>query len=358
MTNGDVYQYPFVPLKGTPPPVGVDKVELRTQDFKVIDTLQLGIVPNRKLQGEICSEPTPLFTCGGIQMFGEKAYHNSKDEGGTISATIDRYGLKVVFNPSKVQGKFSGELASVNDVMNVTAGVEKYLRNNGINVPLNDSQIVRVDLAKDRLMSQPCFAYQDVWGVLRGQRMKEKVIYPHGMRVGSKRKQGIFYDKGFEINPSKGESNLMRGEIRLLRGDTVAKQMSINTLNDLYQLDEMYLGSYYTNFINNDIFRLNKNSNQLAFDFTNEVQLLRSLKEEGRNSFKNYLAMNGVEHLLQKTGGIANLKRILSEVYTSRDKVNRMISEVETLLRRKTFIDKSNSTLASKYEEVRLQFVA
>lgn len=364
-TNDHVYQVSFVPLKGTISPVGIDKIHIHTRDFRVSSVTQLAIVPHRKPQGKIWDEVSqqPLFVCDGVPVIAEKAYHNSSgndanEEEAVISATINSTGLTATYNPSKLIGKNMGELASVADVRAVTNQVQTYLESNGIYVPLNEGNLSRVDLAKDREMSQPVFNYTDVWRVLRGKRMSEKVLYPHGYRVGSKRRQFIFYDKGLEINPKLDSSNIMRGEVRFVRNSTIDKQVGIRTLNDIYNLDEKYLGQFYNSFLTREIFRQKNDDSQLTFDFTGEVALLKSLKDKGRGSFKNWLALDGVEVKLQKLGGMDNVKRILSEVYSSRDKVNNMLSEMEDMLRLKVFLDKTPTTLSSKYEEVRLKFVA
>lgn len=366
-TNDGVYQVSFVPSKGTLSPVGIDKIHIHTQDFRVSSATQLAIVPHRKPQGKIWDEVSqqPLFVCDGVPVIAEKAYHNSSgndgnEEAAVISATINSTGLTATYNPSKLIGKKMGELASVADVRAVTNQVQTYLENNGIYVPLSEGNLSRVDLAKDREMSQPVFNYTDVWRVLRGKRMPEKVMYPHGYRVGSKRRQFIFYDKGLEINPKLDSSNTMRGEVRFIRNATIDKQVGIKTLNDMYNLDEKYLGQFYNSWLTREIFRQRNDDSQLTFDFTGEVALLKSLYDktyQGRGSFKYWLALDGVEVKLQKLGGMDNVRRILSEVY-SRDKVEGMLSEMEDMLRLKVFLDRTPTTLSSKYEEVRLKFVA
>lgn len=348
----------FVPLKVTLPPAGIDKLILTTKDFEVRDTTQLCIVPNMKKQGDEQAVNNPLFTCGGRVVYGSKAFHNStNDEGGTIQASINWTGLQIQFNPSKMLGKYSGELATVEEAVEVTATVESYLNNNGIFVPLKDMAISRIDIAKDRLMQQKVFGYKDVFDLLRTKGYGNKVNYAHGVMLGNRQSKGVFYDKDMELNPKSGSSNHMRGEARFLKTNSVAKKIGISSITDLRNADMGYIGAVYSNFINSDIYHLKNAGSQMSFDFVNEVQLLKHFKEQGRNSFRNWIMVRGVEATLVAVGGMDNLKRIIEEVY-SRQKIGGYLKEVEALLNMKATIDKDSSTLAHKYEEVRLKFVA
>lgn len=348
----------FAPLKGATPPCGIDKLILQTKDFEVKDTRQLTIVPNAKKQGEDDTQNTPLFHCNGAVVNGSKAYHNSKDEGGTISANINWAGLSITYNPSKMLGKNVGELSSVADVQTVSAEVEKYLFSNGIVAPLSGAKIYRIDLAKDRSMNQKVFAYSDVFNLLRAKGYNQKVQYPHGVRIGNRKRQGIFYDKGRELFPRGGDTNTMRGEVRLMTNQTLTKRIGISTMADLYHADTNYLNQTYNHWVNVDMFHYNDDG-QIAFDFVNEVSILQNFKEQGRNAFKRYLMLRGVEATMLIVGGMDNLKRLLSEVF-HRNRVNDCMKEVEELMRLKAEMEKEREqdTLSSKYEELRLKFVA
>jgi len=347
----------FAPLKSAYPPVGIDKVIVQTKEFDVFDTHQLTIVPNSKKQGDEEAVNTPLFTCRGHVINGSKAFHNSIDEEAVISANINWAGLSVTYNPSKLMGKPMGELSNIADVRGITSKVEEYLRANGISAPLNSSRIYRLDMAKDRGMNQKVFAYKDVFDVLRAKGYHKKAQYPNGVLIGNRKRQGIFYDKGRELHPRGGDTNIMRGEVRIMSNQTVVKKLGIATLTDLYQTDENYLNTSYNNFISADMFHTQGKGAQYSFDFMSEVSILKSFKEQGRNAFKKYLMLRGVEATMLVVGNMENLRNLLGEVF-HRNRVNEYLSEAEELMRMKSIVDGERVTLSSKYEEVRLKFVA
>ena len=149
----------------------------------------------------------------------------------------------------------------------------------------------------------------------------------------------------------------MRGEARFLKTNSVSKRIGISSIADMANADMNYLQDVYRNFINVDIYHIKNAGSQMSFDFINEVSLLRHFKEQGRNSFRNWIMVRGVEATLIAVGGMDNMKRIIEEVY-ARQKIGAYLKEVEQLLNMKATIDKTSTTLATKYEEVRLKFVA
>jgi hypothetical protein len=351
----------FAPFNGAfpqnQPDLGVDKLQVFTREFTITDTRNLCIVPNAKPQGQEEAMPTKLFPCAGKWVEGSKAFHNADPEqlsGGSLSVNISQHGLIATFNPSKILGRYSGELASVQDCRQVSVQVETYLQGMGIMFnPLN-AKLNRIDFAKDRQMSDQVFTYSQALSLLRASRMKEQVQYPDGMRLGNRQTQGIFYDKGLELKPAEGRSNLMRGEMRLLTSDSVSKRLHISTLSEFTSLHQTDIRPVYANYITKDLYH-DGQASQLSFNFMQEVEYLRSLKGGGRNAFKKWVMIYGIEILLCKytTDGI---RAILSEVF-SRNKVKDYMDEINTLLMRSNAMPEA-PTLAQKFAEVKDKFVA
>jgi hypothetical protein len=351
----------FQPFKGNKPSnqtdLGVDKLHLYTRDFTITDTRNLCIVPNAKPQGQEEAVPTKLFTCAGKWVEGSKAFHNADQEqlsGGSLSVNISPFGLMATFNPSKILGRFSGELASVQDCRQVSGQVEAYLQGMGIMLNPLDAKLTRIDFAKDRQMSDQVFTYSQALSLLRASRMKEQVQYPDGMRLGNRQTQGIFYDKGLELKPEEGRSNLMRGEMRLLTSDSVSKRLHISTFSEFTSLHQTDIRPVYANYITKDLYH-DGQSSQLSFNFMQEVEFLKSLKSEGRNAVKRWVMMHGLETLFCKytTQGI---RAILSEVF-SKSKVTNYMHEFNALQFRSNAMPEP-PTLAQKFAEVKDKFAA
>jgi hypothetical protein len=217
-----------------------------------------------------------------------------------------------------------------------------------------DAKLTRIDFAKDRQMSDQVFTYSQALSLLRASRMKEQVQYPDGMRLGNRQTQGIFYDKGLELKPEEGRSNLMRGEMRLLTSDSVSKRLHISTFSEFTSLHQTDIRPVYANYITKDLYH-DGQSSQLSFNFMQEVEFLKSLKSEGRNAVKRWVMMHGLETLFCKytTQGI---RAILSEVF-SKSKVTNYMHEFNALQFRSNAMPEP-PTLAQKFAEVKDKFAA
>lgn len=354
----------FRNLKFIPTPAGVDKLQVYTRDFQLRNTLNFSLLPNYKNQGEEDIKPTPLcrlYDSDGLAgeiLEGSKAFHNAGDQFGNLAANIDYRGLSVNWNPSKLAGKYTGELASPEEVKESLPKIESYLSDIGVRLNLSECKISRIDLAKDREMEDKVFSYSPAFSVLEGKRMKERVQYPDGVRIGKGTRQGIFYDKGLELKPKSGSTNNMRGEVRLLKGKSVQRVLSVLKLSEFTSLHQEDISNIYSNYINKDIFRLG-NSDQLSFDFASEVRFLKSFRESGRrNAFKYWIMTEGMEVKLLKLGGTEGLRRVLEEAGFTPRYVHDCLRECREILSQKSFQDSDTKTLSQRYEEIRYKFTA
>ena len=344
----------FVVFKEPPPPSGIDKIQATSKGFQVNDITHFGIVPNYKKQGERDSEQMFLFTCAGQQIYGARAFHNAPKEMGNLSISIDFRGCEIIYNPSKLLGKYSGELATPEEVHQTAGVIEKYLSEIGLSTNLSSYKLTRVDIAKDRLMDDKVFTYHQALNILEGKRMKEQVQYPDGMRLGNSSRQDCFYDKGLEIKPEDGSTNLMRGEFRLLKADPVQKVLNISHLSQLKDISAKDLSAIHSNHIAKDLYHAG-DVNQVSFDFMSDVTLLKSFKEQGRNAFRRWVMICGVEQLVS-TYGMDGIKKILQEVF-DRSAVKKNMNEIRNLVQVNSFRS-DKPTLSTKYEEIRTKFVA
>lgn len=342
----------------TPPPVGLDKITLHTREFEVKDTLNLFINGNAKEQGKREVEPQPLFRVGGDLVTGSKAWHNAEDGYGNLAVEINWKGLAVRWNPSKLAGKYTGELATLSDVSASIPLLEKYLLENGILLNLSECKLSRLDLAKDREMSDRVRSYATALSSLDGKRMKERVQYPDGVRIGTQTKQGIFYDKGLELKPKEGSTNNMRGEFRLLKGKPIQATLGISKLGDLTSLHQQDISTAYANYINADLYRIG-NADQLSFSFTNEVDTLRFYRTRyKRNAILRWLLQEAIQMKMELIGDMETLSQIIREAGFTRQAVYNAKRMIETELRQSSFNRNSHQTLGAKREEIRQRFVA
>lgn len=350
---------PFVNYKDTKPPAGIDKIRLHTREFSVRDTRNIAIVPNTKKQGEEDAIPKELFRVGEGMVYGSQAYHNA-DNGalGNLVFEINGYGFSAHWNPSKLAGKYTGELANLSDISTSLPVVQDYLRQNGVLVNVADAKLTRLDLAKDRQMSDKVRSYATALSSLDGKRMKERVQYPDGVRIGTQSKQGIFYDKGLELSPADGSTNNMRGEFRMLKGETIKSTLGTITAGELTSLHQQDISTAYANYINADLYRMG-NAEQLSFSFTTEVEVLKFYRTTfKRNALLYWFVQEGIQMKLERIGDMDTLAKIMLEAGYTRQTVYKEKRKFEKILRQATFDRNSPQTLGKKREEIRQRFVA
>lgn len=337
-------------------PAGIDKLAVHTKEFEVKETLDLAIFPNHKKQGEADIQYKPLFTCAGQQVYGSKAFHNAGDELGNLSLTIDWRGLSVIWNPSKLAGKYTGELASPEDAHKGSKVIQDYLSEIGISTNISSAKFTRWDNAKDRQMTNKVFTYRQALGCIEGKRMKEQVQYPDGMRIGNKQKQTIFYDKGLELSPDNGRSNNMRCEIRLLNSDSVQRVMNISHLHQLKDLGQDDVSNIYSAFITKNVFKIG-DFNQLSFDFMNQVTILKSFKAQGYNGIDKWFKLHGIVNLISLYG-IDVVKQIIQEAGYDRYAIRRANEDMTKFLQMSSFLKNDEQTIGKMFEEIRQKFAS
>ena len=342
----------LITYKVTQPP-GIDKISLSSVEFAIQDKTQLAIAPNIKKQGEENATETPLFICKNDLVFGSKAWHNAGEELGNLAVNIDCRGMQIAWNPSKMLGKFAGELATPQEAYNTTEILQDYLQSIGISTHLNTHKVSRIDLAKDRNMQDKVFTYSDALSLLNARRENKKTLYPDGLTLGNKSRQGCFYDKGLELTNEK--SNQMRCELRLLKSKPIQSGLDVSHLHQIKHITSEALQTCYADYINKDLYKLGE-FNQLSFDFMTEVSILKSFQQQGRNAFEKWIMLNGIDYVLDVYGK-DGIKNILVHSGFSNKHVLDCMKKISTMLQINSFRT-DRPTLSAKYEEIRQKFTA
>jgi len=358
----------FVAYKTTSAFSGVDKVHAISKDFDVKDTTHFGIAPNHKKQGETDYQQTPLFRCAGKKylqpdgeigemVWGSRAYHNAPKEMGNLSINIDFRGCEITFNPSKLLGKFSGELATPEEVHQTAGVIEKYLSEIGISTNLSSYKLTRVDIAKDREMDDLFFTYKPAIVLLKSPRQKTRREYDDGISFGNKQRQDCFYDKGLEMNPEDGGSKLMRSEFRLLKSESVDSVLNISHFMQLKDMSPQDISDVHIKHITKDLFKI-KTPEQQSFSFMGDVALLKTFREQGkRNAVMEWVMLMGISNLVETRGGIDGIKLILETAGFDRSYIYRCILKISSMIHQSSFLSDA-PTISTKYEEIRTKFVA
>lgn len=348
----------FVATLTTPPPAGFDKLGISSKDFEVKDTINFEIDHNRKKQGQSEIIETPLFMCQGKQVNGTKAWHNAGEEMGNLRVNINYTGLGISWNPSKLLGKYTGEIASPNDVQEGIKIVQNYLDEIGISTNLQNHKLTRLDFAKDRQMSDKVSSYLPALRLLNGKRMNDQKLYPSGLLFGNRQKEYCSYDKGEEINPDNGSTNNCRGEVRFLKDESVQRYLKFSHLHQLKDFAQGDLTKVYSDFFLDQVFRMEKVGEQLSFNFLADINFLSEAREKKKqNAFKEWIMLFGVEHMLE-VYGMDNIEKILKEAGYHRVTIINYMNYFRTLISKSKMYHSGRPSIGQKLNEYREKFAS
>lgn len=190
----------------TPTPAVIDKIHLKILDFKVKDPAGWGKT-SKVAQG------TGYLT--------EICYLN--EPGFTIETKTDKQGYPAVFiqyNPNKAAGS-----------------IETLCKAAGVLCNVQQGQVTRVDVARDKILQLGVYAYHPV--IQAAARGKTKIrTYCSTITTGDTSGQVQLYDKSTESRLTV--ARVGRLEVRYMKPKPIRGQ-GINTLHDLYRVDPMQL---------------------------------------------------------------------------------------------------------------------
>ncbi len=292
---------------------GIDKIWLHTTNYSVKDADVLTTRMERIKEGEeeTYLQKNQIYTDKRGQVICGNSFLNIDE----FSLDINRYGLKLNFNPSTLLHPF--ELATMDELPTAEEIVLEALFRHGIELDINSCHLTRLDLTKQAETTQPCSNYQSVFEYLRMPRYNDKVSYHTGFQYGnnSSEKQIVFYDKREELFHKSGikiDNNFTRCETRYKK--KAGQKLGILSYGQLSNANQETLDFIF----NRDIQKLlshPKGVHQLTIDFPSEVEYLKGLKREYPKGYINkYLAGSGAVVTMEKFKTLKNLERFLREV--------------------------------------------
>jgi hypothetical protein len=336
--------------------VGVDKIHFFTQDFKVTDTLNLNIQPNRKKAGEDYIEATSLFEVGDECIMAEKAYANQDKFG----MTIDKYGLHVNLNPSKFYHPYMLN-SDMKQIDLAVSHVEKELSNIGVHFSPKHSRISRVDLAKQFQVDKPIINYSDMFRMLKAKR-SNSIAYPTASTWRNKSIQAQCYDKGVELMSMSNDrvmsqlhsSHFMRAEIRYTTGPSLSRHLKRNSYAEFVKMQPEEINERYIHHWKDNVFRV-RPKEQLTIDFDNHLDTLKAYKEKyPRGGFDKFLQVLSLDNILSTYGNLETLRYLLIEAGYARQYSYKAVDNLKDLLAQKAEFDRTNKrvTTMTLYNEV------
>lgn len=335
--------------------VGIDKLRLTTRQYSVSDVTGLNIFPNPKYAGKTFDDEPEngfLFRCQNEPIFGTKAVLNTEH----YSLDINKYGLAVNFNPSKITHPYE-LLSDAKAVSDIALKIERELKDLGVSVSLHDANISRLDLAKQTLMPRTVSHYAPAFDTMRLKGVKSNRVN-YGAETFSMRNNHTeicFYDKLKELNPEILPSNLMRCEARYRKTDAVSRYVGTKTLNELLKINTDGWLNAYESYMLKRVFT--SHPEQLVFDFAKLDALIKHLITETENTkghIKKVAAIYGAQKIFDEIG----VDRFLNSFapYVNERTLRRYKIELTSLARYSVFVGKPVNTL-TLIDELKTAFI-
>ncbi len=339
---------------------GIDMVSGTASDFRLESVQGWSIKPGNRV-GE---DNEPWGVCVDGSYLSGSGYYINAGRQGELSGRIDltKRGLTYTYNPSTLEHPWQ----LTTDLTNTAEAIHRDMDTVGVDFDLDRTKLGRLDVTRQQVMSSPCRAFIPAFTAMQGKRMKS-VQYPDGYTFGNKSRRAVFYDKTRQARTVKGEEgvppNLLRCELRAFRNKTIGhteRGFGMGTFGQVREADTDNILHTYSRTMEASVFRYD-DGKQMALDFGNEAQLLSNLREESpRGAIDYYLAMEGLEGILSRFGGLETFGECLVVAGYSDRNVRRHLSRLRDMMHTKAFVDRrrKQTTVATQIDLLRNTFTA
>lgn len=340
--------------------IGVDKLVLTSRDYRIQDTRLLGyrppvIKPVSKSDGVIHPEDSVWMKDSFGREISGSLFLNQSD----VIIDVNKFqGLRLIINPSVICGKGKANYLATDekDISRCRVYLEKLCEELTIETSLNDMKVSRLDYAKDRSdMNYPPEAYVPVMKLFDAKRMKDSKEYSgETFTIGSKRKQISFYNRGNKVALDTGIDlgfNVSRLEARFMKTQEVKSRLKITRFNDVCESNRDKWSEDYYRLINDDLFRSKIDfSNLETMAIYTEAEILR---EAFGGKWNDYAMTFSAIDIMNRVGGIENLKVVLSEGGVKRATQYRILKQMRDRNHKASFLNsrRKMSGLSELYNE-------
>jgi len=258
------------------------------------------------------------------------------------------------FNPSKKLHPYELTKDS-NIIYEHTKEIQKELLKSNIEINLDEALVTRFDLAHNIILNNPLTAYDRVFDSFRGLRQIRKQ-HDDTRLWSNKQNQFIVYDKVKELQLPNLPTNMVRGEMRILKSACMKTTFKTNKLIHLLNQEQgMDYKSVFNNYIETKLFR--NTTKQLKFEFKElESMFLDFIYMEGKTiGYNNFLKTLGIQNLHENENSIQSLNEIIKTHLPIR-MAQRKTKEINDLLDRFRVIEEKNKPNAPSYIELNQEF--
>lgn len=321
----------------------IDTLKLHLQDSNTIrieksqaDKISVNTVANVGT-GEAKLHPLATLS-NGEHLSGTKAWLNTDD----FQLDLTGWGAFIKFSIPKVYhgGEHNIYPVGKGGAVKVFEKVEQSLANNGVELPYSlrseNWKVSRADLFSNALTEYPFYAYNAVFSMLHGKRMKGRQYGDTGFLWSNKSRQVSAYDKGIETVKKGGTlpmsldgKNIARVELRAMNSKAVRSTLPFST--GLQVIDNWGMSrDAYSQKLQEIVFRYDDIQEAMKLIQFEEVEKLRRLRDSGnRYWIRHYLNMVGVASMLHLFNGWDGIRSAFGELIEDKGNRSRAIKNLE-----------------------------
>jgi len=363
--------------------IGLDKLTLTTQNFKVLDWGDKLWTPDSrdgegKKQYEPKREDLLLIDRDGDACYHKRIFFNptpdQKFGGSNVNITIGQKGLVMVWNPSKFERDPRTHIHPVNAhhvFMDRLKQTMDWVNGHLVDFDQQEMNIYRLDMCRNIRTEAPVSMYSKrLSGALDMSRCNTS-SYPTGMASGNKSRRYILYDKVKEIvghkdhkadNAFKSDmvknwgENLMRAEIQMQKSDAVERYWKIHKLGHLENIGIHTLQETYRDHMKQKLFKVRTLDNTGSIPFTDGVNLVKDFKHQRDWFYKLLAVCSGLEGIEQIYGTMDTFylcaKLAMGENPSTRMKIHRLKAEVDKLVKKQVELELNTDGISQMYDEL------
>jgi hypothetical protein len=330
----------------------VDKVHIWTDKFTVSPYSDLDIQPHIQNLSEPSGKQKtePLFTLtDSTDIMAHKAYKNTDSYNLSIQRQSgNRPYLTISFNPNKLHHYYEPLTDKALREAQILA-VRDSIYSLGIDFDYEGSKLTRVDLMKQKQFPDELSNYHQVLQSISAKRQSARAFNDTYI-IGNQSHQTVIYDKSIEAKiPNK--PNLIRCEIKALKGRSVQNLFKLHSVSDLIKSDEDYLTDIYNYHLRDKVFVTYSPS---THQISTELKTLEYfIEKDSRNGVNSYLKHKSILEVVSIFGSIDSFVKHIHEMGLSRQVAYRWKSKLIVCLQESIAIkDRAESRMAELYDNI------
>jgi hypothetical protein len=196
-------------------------------------------------------------------------------------------------------------------------------------------KLSRCDIARNVTLNSNYNAYSSAFRLLNLKRQNKKIEYPNGVTNGNKSIELGIYDKTTKAKLDDPlvlvPDNLLRGEVRALKTQSVKRHFHADTLNALLEIPADDIGNMYRDYLLKIAFHSSYKSNQLTINQATQRDIFTQMRQTySKKYFDQWLLVNGTDSILSLfDNDLGNINDFLIECGESKQTRGKQIKRLK-----------------------------